>query len=90
MPLVANTTRLRFQLAIYSGVTNEYRDTTSNLEREAIVIVCHLQDVSTRTAGGMFKDLYLCVGLKVVVTDNLWTPNGAGEWHDVHCRWHLL
>ena len=35
-----------------------------------------LQDVSTRTAGGMFKDLYLCVGLKVVVTDNLWTQMG--------------
>ena len=24
----------------------------------------------------MFKDLYLCVGLKVVVTDNLWTQMG--------------
>lgn len=34
------------------------------------------KNVETRAAGGLLKDLYLCVGMKVTVTDNLWTQMG--------------
>jgi hypothetical protein len=34
------------------------------------------KQVATRTAGGLLEALYLCVGMRVITTDNLWVQMG--------------